>query len=99
MQFDTRQCKGVKRKWLPEPNPRKVEMPRKASLMNVFERAKEIYFHEECDVHDMQLADSSGMMIQVDDETRWTLEKYFDDNHYQPSRHKVYVMLSQDEKV
>ena len=63
MQFGTRRCKGVKRKWLPEPNPKKVEMPRKANLMNVFERAKELYFHEECDVHDMQLAaDSSGMM-------------------------------------
>lgn len=43
---------------------------------------------------DTQLADSDGIMIELADRT-CSLESYFTRNDYKPSKHKLYVMISE----
>ena len=89
-------CGKGKKKFLPQPNPCKVELSRSSSLHDVFIKAKELYFEGKSGSDDMDsycLADSNGMIIKVDNKDTWTLEKYFQDNAYHASRHRVFVVL------
>ena len=97
MIFEPNLQKGVKKDWLAKPNPRKVELARNSSLQTVFERCKEIYFSSGCAVENLQLADSSGMIIEVQKES-WVLETFYNENNYQASRHKLFVMLNSEEQ-
>ena len=88
--------KGVKRN-IRQPNPQKVELPRKSNLMDVFEKAKELYFHEDTSLNNMNIGDANGLVINIE-QSSWILENYYKDNDYKPSRHRLYVILN-DEKV
>ena len=93
MIFDRSSGKGVRKKSIPEPNPRKVEMSRMSSLVDIFQKAKELYFYPKCDIDEFKLGDGSGMLVEVAEKESWSLQKYYDENSYKPSRHKVYVVL------
>ena len=73
MIFDHTAGKGIFLKWIPQPNPRKVEMARTSSLQDVLKKAKDIYFYDHCDYSSLCLADTNGIMIEVET-SGWILE-------------------------
>ncbi len=89
--------KGTKKKHF-QPNPRKVELPKNASIADILNKTNELYFDLE-DIHQLSLADANGMMIEVEDCEKWKLDHYFSTNNYQPSRHKMYVMNMRKDEV
>lgn len=91
MIYDCAQRKGVRKRSIPEPNPRKVEMPRNSQLKDVYDKCNSLYFGSKCLNEDLRLADHNGMIIEVE-ERFWILEKYYEENHYYASKHKLYVM-------
>ena len=96
MLYDNELKRGVRRRYLPEPNPQKVELPKYAKLTDVFEKAKELFFHEvEVDIESMCLTDSSGVLIPVDADS-WTLTSFYQKNNLQPSRYKLYVTVKEN---
>ena len=98
MIYDPDLEKGVKKRLLPEPNPAKVELPKKSSLDQVISKAKDLYFKStEFMDHDDQrvsfkLADSTGVTILIEDSTNWSLGEFYQQNGLVPSRFKLYVM-------
>ena len=96
MLYDNELKRGVRRRYLPEPNPQKVELPRHAKLTDVFEKAKYLYFNEvETDTKSMCLCDSSGVLIPVNADS-WTLASFYQKNNLQPSRYKLYVTVTNE---
>ena len=91
MVYDEELNRGIHKKYLPEPNPQKVELPRNASLIDVFEKAKHLFFDESDNIENMCLADSGGVEIPVDDRKDWSLSSFYERNRLQPSRYKLYV--------
>ena len=88
--------KGVRKKYLPEPNPTKVELKRDTKYHDILELA--MYFPEfEESTDSLSLADSSGMPITVADEMTWTLGSFYSANCLQPSRYKLYVVIKVSE--
>ena len=66
MIFDTKQNKGMRCKFLQEPNPTKVELSRNTSLFTVFEKSIELYYKEFSHVSiNIMLADSAGNLIEI----------------------------------
>ena len=64
--YDNELKRGVRKRYLPEPNPQKVELARDATLLDDFKKAKELYFSEvETDINSLCLADSGGVLIPV----------------------------------
>ena len=92
MLYDHASGKGCRRRCIPTPNPQKVELPRKSTLDDLYQHAKDLYFGEEANTNKMSLADSSGILVKIIDEADWVLESYYKDNDFKPSRHKVYVV-------
>lgn len=84
-------AKGIKKWYLPEPNPRKVEIKRTSSLEEIFDKAKELYFPD----RSICLGDSNWLKIEIDQST-WKLDQYYRSNDYKPSKNKLYVMLDMD---
>ena len=96
MLFDSSLKRGVRKKYLPEPNPRRVELARNSTLNAVFEKAKGLFFEDfDVDIRDMCLADSGGIILSVDDKSSWTLSSFYEKNQLQPSRYKLYVVIGQ----
>ena len=95
MIYDPRKNKGVRRKFLPEPNPTKVDMLKDSTIFDVFQKSIELYYKEFSDVkiNDVMLADSVGNMIHVDDLSGWKLSDYYSRNQFVPSRRKLYTMI------
>lgn len=87
MIFDPSIGKGVKRGSIGHPNPRKVEIPRQSTMVDV---SLEMYV--DITLSDVRLADSDGIMVELPDQT-CSLENYFTSNQYKPSKHKLYVMI------
>jgi hypothetical protein len=91
MLYDNELKRGVRKRYLPEPNPQRVELPRDATLKDVFEKAKQLYFNEiEPDIDSMCLADSSGLLIPVPDADSWALATFYHKNNLQPSRYVTF---------
>ena len=92
--YDCNLRRGIRKKYLAEPNPTKVELSRETKYDDVLQIAKRMYFvdfDESCD--SLSLADSAGMPILVADPLKWTLGSFYSDNSLQPSRYKLYVVL------
>jgi hypothetical protein len=85
--------KGVRSKCLPQPNPIKIEMSKNSLLNDIYKRAKELFFKKK--EGNMFLSDSSGVIIDLG--VNWTKGKYYNENNFILSRHKLYVIL--DEKL
>ena len=94
MIYDEELCKGIRKKYLPEPNPSKIEINRDTSYTDLLEVAKSKYFMEfEPELSNLGLADSFGMPITVANPEKWTIGSFYSCNSLQPSRYKLYVML------
>ena len=91
MLYDRKSGKGVKRQCIPGPNPQKIELSKKSTLNDIFMSAKELYFGDNANTQKMSLADSCGVIVQIDENKQWMLENYYIDHGYKPSRHKLYV--------
>ena len=97
MVYDTELMRGIRKRYLPEPNPQRVELPRNATLRDVFNKAKQLYFSEiETNIESMCLADSGGILIPIDDKDSWLLSFFYQKNHLQPSRYKLYVAVKEE---
>ena len=93
MLYDRVLGRGIRKKYLPEPNPTKIEMCRDTSYLGVFDVAKSTYFMDlDVEYEDMCLADSAGMPIAIADTEKWTVGSFY---ALQPSRYKLYVMLKE----
>ena len=98
MIYDHKRCRGVKY-GTRQPNPQKVELPRRSTLIDVFNKAKELFFESKALISDMCLGDSNGLVRNFDQtSTSWTLESYYRENSFKASRHRLYVILD-DEQV
>lgn len=97
MLYDHSSGKGRRCRSLPSPNPQKVDLPRKSTLIDLLSRARELYFGESANLAKMNIADSAGMIIRVDNKLSWILEEYYKGNDYKPSRHKLYVTYDKEE--
>lgn len=90
MIYDQELGRGIRKKYLPEPNPAKVEISRDACYTDLLEVAKSRYFMEfEPELDNLGLADSIGMPIAVANPEKWTLGSFYSRNSLQPSRYKL----------
>ena len=97
MVYDNELKRGIRKKYLPEPNPQKIELARNATLIDVFKKAKELYFNEaDVSTDCMSLVDSGGVLIPVQDKDSWVLSSFYHKNHLQPSRYKLYVAVKEE---
>ncbi len=85
----------VLKKYLPDPNPTKVELAKNSSLKTIFKKATELYFSDVDDTSSYKLciADSNGIPLHIDRSESWILSDFFQHNGLHPSRYKIYVML------
>lgn len=94
MVYDRSKKRGVRRRYLPEPNPRKVTMQRDSTFVDVCRKAIELFFSDHnLDEADIMLADSGGFQIDVPE--GWRLGSYYQDNNIVPSRYKMYTMIDE----
>lgn len=95
--YDKEQKQGVHKRYLPEPNPQNVELARDATLLDVFRKAKELYFSEvKTDINSLCLANSGGVLIPVQSKDSWSLSSFYQKNRLQLSRYKLYVAVSEE---
>ncbi len=96
MIYDPTLKKGVKKQFLPHPNPNKVELPKMANLQIVYKKAIELYFKDIDGTENFKLclADSSGIPLHIEKEESWILCHFFQQNGLKQSRFKLYVMLA-----
>jgi len=86
--------RGVRKKYLPDPNPTKIELPKDVKYEDILQMAISLFFEEfEPTKNTLSLADSSGVPIQLSDPDNWTLGSFYQGNGLQPSRYKLYVVL------
>lgn len=72
--------------------PQKFDLFPDASLEDVLSKGREAFFSElDVPLSFLHLADSSGQVVDANSDG-WTIGKYFAENGYQPSRHKLYIM-------
>ena len=88
--FDQFLGRVVRKRYLHEPNPTKVEMKRDSSYEEVLNIFFELYNPE---LDSLSLADSNGVPISVSSRETLTLWGFYQNNGLQPSRHKLYVVL------
>ena len=94
MIYDPSQERGVRKKFLPEPNPTKIDVPISSSFQFMQAKAKELYFAEyETKAEDLILSDSSGIPMQISSRDTWTVSDFYESHSYQPSKYKLYFML------
>ena len=92
--YDEEVNRGICKKYLPEPNPAKIEISKNTSYSDLLEVAKSRYFSEfQPEAFQLSLADSTGMPIMVANPDSWTVGNFYCSNSLQPSRYKLYVVL------
>ena len=101
MVYDNKKGKGVRKKFLPEPNPVKIELLKDSTIFDVFQKSIELFYSGfNVSVNDVMLADSTGNQITTDDDiSGWRLGKYYLKNKLIPSRHKLYTMIDLSEVI
>ena len=71
----------------------KLSLAPTAMLDNILHVGREAFFSDyDLPNSSLHLADSSGNILECAESEGWTLGKYFEENHYQPNRHKLYIM-------
>ena len=82
---------GLRKKSLPEPNPTKVELPQSTTFFELQAKAKSLFFQDYNGI--MLLGDSQGTVIHISDPQQWTLGSFYQRNQFQPSKHKLYIIM------
>ena len=86
--------RGVRKRYLHEPNPTRVELKRECSYEDVLRMAISLFFEDYNPTLDnLSLADSTGLPIQVASPQSWMLGSFYASNGLQPSRYKLYVVI------
>ena len=94
MIYEPEKKRGIRKKFLPEPNPSRVELHSSSTLATILEQARELYFSEyQVGDKDIMLCDSSGYQIEIEDTSTWTLSTFYQNQHLSPSRFKLYTMI------
>ena len=95
MVFDPILGRGVRKRYLHEPNPTRVKMKRESSYEDVLKRQYHFFLRRiyNPDLDSLSLADSTGMPINVASCENWTLGAFYRNNGLQPSRYKLYVVI------
>ena len=93
--FDPILGREVRKRYLHEPNPTKVEMNKGSSYNDVLRMAVSLFFEVyNPELDSLSLADSTGMPIKVACRENWTLGSFYTKNNgLQPSRYKLYVVI------
>ena len=71
--------------------PQKFDLLPTATLEAILSMGRHAFFSDEMPLKYLCLADSTGQKIDISSDT-WTVGSYFEENGYQPSRHKLYTM-------
>ena len=67
MVYDVKKGKGIRRKFLPEPNPTQVEFNKNDTLLAVCEKAIDLYYREfDITMSDVFICDPSGVIVECD---------------------------------
>ena len=75
--------------------PHKFDLFPDATLEDILNKGREAFFSElDLPLSTLHLADSFGQMVDINSDN-WTVGKYFEENGYQPSRHKMYIMFKE----
>ena len=94
MVYDHNLGRGIRKKYLAECNPTKIELSKETKFGEILQTATSLFFEEFDHTKDtLSLADSSGVPIQLSDPDSWTLGSFYTSNGLQPSRYKLYVVL------
>ena len=82
MIFDRKQNKGVRRKYLPEPNPARVMLSKDSDITTVLQKAIDYFYKDFSPISttDILLADSSGNKIEISNPKEWKLGDYYSRN-------------------
>ena len=89
MIYNEEEGKGIRNSKIP---PQKFKLFSTATIEDILNMGRKAFFSElDPPLDTLHLANSSGQIIDVNSEN-WTLGKYFDENGYQPSRHKLYIV-------
>ncbi len=100
MVYDQNLSRGVRKKYLPDPNPTKVELAKGTKYTDILKMAKSLFFVEfDPTLDTLSLADSSGVPIQISLPEKWTLGSFYQNNGLQPSRYKLYVVIQVSKNV
>ena len=82
--------RGVRKRYLHEPNPTRVELKRGSSYEDLLKMAVSLFFEDyDPSLDNLSLADSNGMPIQVASPNSWTLGTFYQSNDLQPSRYVI----------
>ena len=74
------------------PAPRKIELSLSSTLKDILTLGRETFFQKsKPPLHSLCLADSSGQPIDISSD-EWTIGNFYEQNCYQPSRFKLYIM-------
>lgn len=76
---------------------KKVELPKRSTYKHV--PSKELYFGEKANLDNMNICDSPGLAIKLDDTSTWNPKDFYKDNDFKPSRHKLYLVYDEDKEV
>ena len=89
MIYNEEEGKGIRNSKI---HPQKFKLFSTATMEDILNMGREAFFSElDPPIDTLHLANSSGQIIDADSEN-WTLGKYFEENGYQPSRHKLYIV-------
>ena len=76
-----------------EVHTQKLSLAPTATIDNILHMGREAFFSDyDLPMSSLHLADSSGNILECAESKDWTLDKYFEENCYQPSRQKLYIM-------
>ena len=94
MVYDPILGRGVRKRFLHDPNPTRVELNRNSSYADVLKMAISLYFEDyEPKLGSLSLADSNGMPIKIACAEKWSLGSFYQSHGLQPSRYKLYVVI------
>jgi len=86
MVYDPILRRGVRKKYLPDPNPTKIELSKDAKYGDILQMAISVFRG----VRTYKgYTDSSGVPIRLSDPDNWTLGSFYQSNGLQPSRYKL----------
>ena len=93
MIFDPKKGKGIRKKFLPEPNPTTVEVEKSDTFFFILRKAIDLFYREfDISVEDIMFCDSTGAVIKCNLQQK--IGEYYFANNFVPSRHKLYTAIS-----
>ena len=90
--FSEKEGRGVRSTKIPA---QKLSFTSTSTYNDILMAGKDAFFPDyDPQLNSLHIADSSGKVIKSTGDD-WTLGKYFEENGFQPSRHKLYIMFKE----